>query len=502
MPYWTNDVPCPPSACIIDTNALGYLGINEAVYDYFVTSAFQIQGADPTKTYSLTFFGSHKNSDSDYTIYSLCNSSYSVITSVNLFVQSPSDHSAHNSNTVATISGVSPQPDGNFYIKFQGTNTVASTGLPTFAGYLNCMQIVDLSTNAAPPPPPVDKTVLVDFGNNTSFRGTNTPSPDIHGHWWNSVDSSAFWSPLTNAAGTATPFALGFDSVAATDSYNGPAGDTTVNGPSACVINTNALGYLGINEAVYDYYVSSTFQIQGMDAAKSYSLTFFGSQKYNVDNVTVYSVCSDATYSTIITSATLNVGSAANHNQDRLATIGPISPQTNGIMYVKFMGQTSVSNGYLNCMQIVDLSSTNAPTDPFAAWQNHYFGGSGGSAAPGADPDGDGMSNTNEFLAGFNPTNSAAYPHIISVAKASTNLVITYLGANGDNTWTPGFASRTNVLEYTTGTPNGSYSNNFVSTGQTNVLSGGTGVGVVTSFIETNVVTGPARYYRVRVLVP
>ena len=240
-----------------------------------------------------------------------------------------------------------------------------------------------------------------------------------------------------------------------------------------------------------------------MDAAKSYSLTFFGSHKYNVDNVTVYSVCSDATYSTVLASTNLLVGAGLNHNQDRLAVIGPISPQTNGIMYVKFMGQTSVSNGYLNCMQIVDLSPTSAPTDPFATWQNHYFGGPGGSAAAGADPDGDGFSNTNEFLAGFNPTNSAAYPHIISIVKSNpANLVITYLGANGDNTWTPGFASRTNVLEYTTGTPNGSYSNNFVSTGQTNVLSGGTGVGVVTSFIETNVVTGPARYYRVRVLVP
>ena len=84
----------------------------------------------------------------------------------------------------------------------------------------------------------------------------------------------------------------------------------------------------------------------------------------------------------------------------------------------------------------------------------------------------------------------------------STNLVITYLGANGDNTWTLGFASRTNVLEFTTGTANGSYSNNFVSTGQTNILSGGTGLGTVTSFIETNVVSGPTRYYRVRVLVP
>ena len=107
------------------------------------------------------------------------------------------------------------------------------------------------------------------------------------------------------------------------------------------------------------------------------------------------------------------------------------------------------------------------------------------------------------FLAGFNPVNSAASPHIISIAKTnSTNLLITYLGASGDNTYSPGFSSRTNVLEFTTNAPSNYASNNFVSTGQTNILSGGSGFGTVASFIQTNGVSGAARYYRVRVLVP
>jgi hypothetical protein len=106
-------------------------------------------------------------------------------------------------------------------------------------------------------------------------------------------------------------------------------------------------------------------------------------------------------------------------------------------------------------------------------------------------------------MAGFNPTNGPAYLHIISVAKSSPNIVVTYLGASGDSSWSPGIASRTNVLEFTTGAANGSYSNNFVSTGQTNILSGGTGFGEVTSFIDTNGATsGATRYYRVRVLLP
>jgi hypothetical protein len=48
------------------------------------------------------------------------------------------------------------------------------------------------------------------------------------------------------------------------------------------------------------------------------------------------------------------------------------------------------------------------------------------------------MSNTNKFLAGFNPTNAAAYLHIISVATSSTNIIVTYLGASGDTNYVPG----------------------------------------------------------------
>jgi hypothetical protein len=119
------------------------------------------------------------------------------------------------------------------------------------------------------------------------------------------------------------------------------------------------------------------------------------------------------------------------------------------------------------------------------------------------DPDGDGFSNLQAYMAGFNPTNAAAYLHIISVVKSNTNAIVTYLGASGDSTYSPGIASRTNVLEYTAGTADGSYSNNFTSTGQSNILSGGVGLGVVTNMIDAGGATNvPSRYYRVRVLLP
>ncbi len=149
-------------------------------------------------------------------------------------------------------------------------------------------------------------------------------------------------------------------------------------------------------------------------------------------------------------------------------------------------------------------------TDPFAVWQNQYFTSgeltNPAFSGPGADPFGKGMSNTNQFLAGFNPTNAAAYVHIISIAATNggTNVFVSYLGASGDSSRMPPLGSRTNVLEFTVGTANGSYnSNNFASTGVTNVLMGGVGLGTLTNMVDLGGATNkPSRYYRVRVLVP
>jgi hypothetical protein len=49
-----------------------------------------------------------------------------------------------------------------------------------------------------------------------------------------------------------------------------------------------------------------------------------------------------------------------------VATISRISPQNNGIIYIKFQGtnRDSTVGGYLNCLQIVEIPPTNAPPPP------------------------------------------------------------------------------------------------------------------------------------------
>ena len=49
------------------------------------------------------------------------------------------------------------------------------------------------------------------------------------------------------------------------------------------------------------------------------------------------------------------------------------------------------------------------PLSPYQQWQIQYFGNiTDPNAAPDADPDGDGVSNQQEFLAGSDPTSAAS----------------------------------------------------------------------------------------------
>jgi autotransporter-associated beta strand protein len=167
---------------------------------------------------------------------------------------------------------------------------------------------------------------------------------------------------------------------------------------------------------------------------------------------------------------------------------------------------TLTASNYVSTSTLVSNNLITVVT-ALQAWQMQYFGCTNcPQAAPDADPLGKGISNTNQFLLGLNPTSAAAYPHVIKIAKSGPDMNITYLGADGDNMWSPGIASRTNVLEFTHGSGsgyNGNYSNNFVSvTGGTNILSGGSGTGTVVTVTDTGAATGTSRYYRIRIIAP
>src|ERR1043166_9607860 len=216
--------------------------------------------------------------------------------------------------------------------------------------------------------PAQSQTVLIDFGTPPSFRSAAVSNPDVKGHYWNSVWSGAFYPGLLSTNGTATSWAFGFESGAAgdTDSYNGPAGDTSAGVPATignCVIDTVALGDLGITNAVYDFYVNSRFQIQGLTPGTAYTLTFYGAHKFSVSDYTTYSIFTNTSYTLLETSVTLFVqspGNPAAHNSNPVVTVSGVKCANDGIMYIQFKGTNTASGnigpgnvgGYLNCMRI------------------------------------------------------------------------------------------------------------------------------------------------------
>ena len=139
-------------------------------------------------------------------------------------------------------------------------------------------------------------------------------------------------------------------------------------------------------------------------------------------------------------------------------------------------------------------SGAPTPVDPFIAWQLQYFSCTNlitcPQAAGNADPDGDGMSNTNEFLAGTDPTGNASSFRIISASRQSTDVIITWMTAGG----------RTNAVQATAGDGNGGYITNFLDISGPIMIPGSGSV--TTNYADVGGTTNsPSRYYRVR-LVP
>src|SRR5262249_30099081 len=118
-----------------------------------------------------------------------------------------------------------------------------------------------------------------------------------------------------------------------------------------------------------------------------------------------------------------------------------------------------------------------------------------------ADPDGDGMINTNEFVTGTDPTNNKSAFRITSIVRQGSS-------SNDINiTWTAR-ACKVYIVQVVAGNPtDGSYATNFTAISSSltigGVLAGGFVKGdTITNYVDVGAATNkPARYYRIR-LVP
>ncbi|HWI59505.1 MAG TPA: hypothetical protein VNZ22_19915, partial [Bacillota bacterium] len=84
--------------------------------------------------------------------------------------------------------------------------------------------------------------------------------------------------------------------------------------------------------------------------------------------------------------------------------------------------------GRLNSVNPDDTNSDGLPD----AWQTQYFSSvTAPQAAPGADPDGDGFNNLQEYLAGTNPNLATSYLKIDSVQVSGSNRTISFTAVAG-----------------------------------------------------------------------
>lgn len=266
------------------------------------------------------------------------------------------------------------------------------------------------------------QTVLIDFGSNTSFRGLSVNNPDTNGNYWNSVQPGLLVTDLAAINNAATTIDLGWATPVGTDSYNGPAGPTDAATLHEDVMFTDidaaALGNLGgALEAAFDFaagyngveHFPVRFELQGLNPAATYDLTFFGSHSFSNSAKTIYTVYTDDTYTTPVASTELFVQdefSFFTPNRDRVATITGVAPQADDILYIEFKGENNFG-GYLNSLQIVssaapeindpDFNNNNlVEGQDFLIWQRGFGIGTGATNAQG-DANGDLAVNATDF---------------------------------------------------------------------------------------------------------
>ena len=102
------------------------------------------------------------------------------------------------------------------------------------------------------------------------------------------------------------------------------------------------------------------------------------------------------------------------------------------------------------------------------------------NAAPTADPDGDGMNNLAEYIAGTNPTNAASVFKLLSPTNSSSGAAVRWLSVAGKSYQV---FSRTNLVS-------GSWQSNGTAV---------TATGTNTQYLDASGTNG-VRFYRVQVL--
>jgi hypothetical protein len=163
-----------------------------------------------------------------------------------------------------------------------------------------------------------------------------------------------------------------------------------------------------------------------------------------------------------------------------------------GTLRIDKLVLTNVCGHFVRTGGTLSITSTNLDPNLSAVgdgiannWKQQFGFDVFDPSVANADPDGDGLNNFQEFLAGTDPTNSASFFGITAITREGNNIRVRWETA----------ADKSNAVERTAGVA-GSFSNHF--TAITNIIT----TSASTNYLDTGTATNvPALYYRVR-LVP
>ncbi len=189
-----------------------------------------------------------------------------------------------------------------------------------------------------------------------------------------------------------------------------------------------------------------------------------------------------------------NYGSPTLTTNSLSAFIAPLYPGSNSPITYFFVaravdgcGDSDTNTVELSLQPLLDPNKSQVGDGIPNGWKQQYGLNPFDPTVAASDPDGDGMSNLQEFLAGTDPTNNASSFRITSISLQGSDILITWSMGGG----------KTNALQRSSGGPNGSYSNAFAD-----IFIVTNTVGSVTNYLDAGSATNnPGGYYRVR-LVP
>ncbi len=203
--------------------------------------------------------------------------------------------------------------------------------------------------------------ILVDFGPSNNDDGRATANPDTNGNHWNcwrpkpgewKIDAGTKLNDLIDVKNKTT--SLNLEITEAFTGSNGiqNGGLIAPHGPVASLLKTFA-----VETATEDYFFTTgkaRFKIAGLDLSRKYNFRLFGTRETTIARTTRYTLFggNGPVTADLITSGN-NIGSngAYDGNDDEIATIGGVVPNSDGEILVEVAAEQG-GFGYLGIMEI------------------------------------------------------------------------------------------------------------------------------------------------------